>query len=66
MGAQNPLNPQEVRLDNQRLMQRVRTLCRSLPGASEKLSPREPTFFVKKRVFAMLANNHHHDGHVAV
>ncbi|MGH9620398.1 MAG: MmcQ/YjbR family DNA-binding protein, partial [Bryobacteraceae bacterium] len=26
----------------------------------------EPTFFTPKRVFAMFANNHHGDGHVAV
>jgi hypothetical protein len=33
---------------------------------SEKLSHGEPTFFVRKKVFAMFANNHHDDGHVAV
>lgn len=32
----------------------------------EKLSHGEPTFFTPKRVFAMFANNHHDDGHVAV
>jgi hypothetical protein len=32
----------------------------------EKISHGEPTFFVKKRVFAMFSNNHHSDGHVAV
>lgn len=32
----------------------------------EKISHGEPTFFVKKRVFAMFSNNHHNDGHVAV
>jgi len=32
----------------------------------EKLSHGEPTFFVKKKVFTMFANNHHNDGHVAV
>jgi hypothetical protein len=26
----------------------------------------EPTFLFGKKVFAMFANNHHHDGHVAV
>jgi hypothetical protein len=31
-----------------------------------KLSHGEPTFFVHKRVFAGLSNNHHGDGHVAV
>ena len=32
----------------------------------EKISHGEPTFFTPKRVFAMFANNHHGDGHVAV
>jgi hypothetical protein len=31
----------------------------------EKLSHGEPTFFTPRRVFAMFANNHHDDGHVA-
>src|SRR5262245_47972328 len=37
-----------------------------MPGAVEKLSHGEPTFFTPSRVFAMFANNHHDDGHVAV
>jgi hypothetical protein len=37
-----------------------------MPGAMEKTSHGEPTFFTPKRVFAMFANNHHNDGHVAV
>lgn len=37
-----------------------------MPGASEKISHGEPTFFVGKKVFAMLANNHHNDGRIAV
>jgi hypothetical protein len=37
-----------------------------MPGATEKASHGEPTFFTPKRVFAMFANNHHNDGHVAV
>src|SRR5262249_12343531 len=36
-----------------------------MPGAMEKLSHGEPTFFTPKRVFAMFSNNHHGDGHVA-
>lgn len=47
-------------------IERVRRLCLALPGATEKLSHGEPTFFVKKRVFAMCSTNHHHDGHIAV
>lgn len=45
---------------------RVRTLCLTLPEASEKLSHGEPTFFVRKKVFAMISNNHHKDGRLAV
>jgi hypothetical protein len=47
-------------------IQRVRRICLALPGATERLSHGEPTFFVKKRVFAMFSNNHHNDGHIAV
>jgi hypothetical protein len=32
----------------------------------EKISHGEPTFFTPRRVFAMFANNHHDDGHIAV
>jgi hypothetical protein len=49
-----------------RQLRRVRKICLGLPGATEKLSHGEPTFFVKNGVFAMFSNNHHHDGHVAV
>ena len=45
---------------------RVRRICMALPETSEKLSHGEPTFFVHKKVFVMCANNHHHDGHIAV
>ena len=47
-------------------IERVRKLRLALPGTMEKLSHGEPTFFVKKRVFAMFSDNHHNDGHVAV
>ena len=46
-------------------IERVRRICLALPGATEKISHGEPTFFVKK-VFAMCSNTHHHDGHIAV
>jgi hypothetical protein len=49
-----------------RQLQRVRKICLALPAVTEKLSHGEETFFVKKRVFAMLSKNHHDDGHVAV
>jgi hypothetical protein len=47
-------------------LRRVRRICTAMPEAMEKLSHGEPTFFVRKKVFAMFANNHHNDGHIAV
>lgn len=47
-------------------IERVRRLCLSLPETTEKISHGEPTFFVRKKVFAMFANNHHNDGRIAV
>ncbi|HEY1800836.1 MAG TPA: MmcQ/YjbR family DNA-binding protein [Terriglobales bacterium] len=47
-------------------VRRVRRICMNLPETTEKLSHGEPTFFVRKKVYAMLSNNHHNDGHVAV
>lgn len=44
----------------------MRRICLALPEVTEKLSHGEPTFFTAKRVFAMFANNHHGDNHVAV
>ena len=44
----------------------VRRICLALPDATEKTSHGEPTFFVRKKVFTMVANNHHGDGHIAV
>lgn len=51
---------------SQKHLQRVRRICATLPETTEKLSHGEPTFFVRKKVFAMFSDNHHHDGHVAV
>ncbi len=47
-------------------LRRVRRICAAMPECTEKLSHGEPTFFVRKKVFAMFANNHHNDGHIAV
>ena len=49
-----------------RQLQRVRKICLELPETMEKISHGEPTFFVRKRVFAMFSSDHHRDGHVAV
>jgi hypothetical protein len=47
-------------------LERVRRIALALPGASERESHGEPTFFVRNRVFVMFANNHHGDGRIAV
>lgn len=47
-------------------IERVRRICLALPETWERISHGEPTWFVKKKVFAMFSNNHHHDGHIAV
>lgn len=47
-------------------LERVRRISMALPEVSEKLSHGAPTWFVRKRVFAMFANNHHNDGHIAL
>jgi hypothetical protein len=54
-----------VKKDRGTQLARVRRICLSIPGTIEKVSHGEPTFFTPKRVFAMFANNHHGDGHIA-
>jgi hypothetical protein len=52
--------------EGEKQIERVRRICLALPETMEKLSHGEPTFFVKKKVFAMCSINHHNDEHVAV
>jgi len=47
-------------------LKRIRRICAALPEMTERLSHGEPTFFVRKKVFAMCSFNHHNDGHVAL
>jgi len=49
-------------------LDRVRRICAEMPSAFEKLSHGTPTFFVEQEngVFAMFADNHHSDGHLAI
>ena len=49
-------------------IERVRTLCLALPEAWEKIAWSEPSFRVKKKVFAMYASaeNHHGGGRNAL
>ena len=46
---------------------RIREFCMALPEATERPSHGEAAFFVAgKRMFVMFANNHHHDGRIAI
>ena len=49
-------------------LERVRRFCAGLPNVTEKLSHGTPAFFVEKDkgMFAMFADSHHEDGHLAV
>jgi hypothetical protein len=53
-------------MDRDECVGRVRRICLGPGDSSEKLSHGEPTFFTKKRVFAMCSLNHHQDGRYAV
>src|SRR5271168_3413565 len=54
------------KLEDKEQPARVRRICNEIPDIEERISHGEPTFFSPKRVFAMFANNHHNDGHLAV
>jgi hypothetical protein len=47
-------------------LERVRGVCLALPEASEQEAWGEPTFRVRKKIFAMFAGNHHGDGRMAL
>ena len=61
-----PISSKRKTPSGTRHVERVRKACLKLPETTEKLSHGEPTFFVRKRVFAMCSINHHNDGHIAV
>ena len=46
-------------------LDRLRRLSLALPEATEQEAWGEPTFRVRKRMFAMYAHNHHGDGRIA-
>jgi len=50
----------------ERHTERVRQICLAMPEATERLSHGEPTFFVGKKVFAMMSSDHHDDGRLGV
>ncbi|HEY7768212.1 MmcQ/YjbR family DNA-binding protein [Longimicrobium sp.] len=47
-------------------LSRLRAICLALPETTEPEAWGTPTFRVRKKIFAMFANNHHRDGRVAV
>ncbi|HYH82664.1 MAG TPA: MmcQ/YjbR family DNA-binding protein [Longimicrobium sp.] len=47
-------------------LERVRRICLALPEATEQEAWGEPTWRVRKRMFAMYADHHHADGRVAL
>ena len=64
--SKEPTSTKRASSSGEKHVERVRKVCLQLPETMEKLSHGEPTFFVKKRVFAMCSINHHNDGHIAV
>lgn len=44
---------------------RLRRACLALPETTEQVAWGAPTFRVRKKIFAMFANDHHRDGRVA-
>jgi hypothetical protein len=47
-------------------LSRVRRICLALPETTEQVAWGEPTWRVRRKLFAMFANDHHRDGRVAV
>lgn len=47
-------------------LSRVRRICMALPEATEQVAWGAPTWRVRKKIFAMFADNHHRDGRVAL
>lgn len=47
-------------------IERARRICLALPESWEQVAWGEPTWRVRKRMFAMFANNHHRDGRIAL
>jgi len=45
---------------------RVREICFAFPGTAEKLSHGAPAFFIRGKMFASFADDHHGDGRVAL
>jgi predicted DNA-binding protein (MmcQ/YjbR family) len=46
-------------------LDRLRQICLALPGATERLSHGEPTWFIRDKKSFVTFANHHHDDRVA-
>jgi hypothetical protein len=54
-------------IKNSALLERMRKLCLSFPGTSERTSHGAPTFFIQdKKSFVQYHFNHHGDGRIAL
>jgi hypothetical protein len=64
----NPVNEEAFdTLKDRALFERIRELCLSLPGTSERTSHGAPTFFIQdKKSFVQYHTNHHGDGRIAL
>lgn len=58
--------PSKAKPDAAALIERVRQIALALPDVTEKVSHGESAFFVRKRMFFTIDNDHHGSGHVAV
>lgn len=45
---------------------KIQKLCLSFPGVTERPSHGAPCFFAGKKQFAVISDNHHHDGRFAL
>ena len=66
VNRRNQAEGQIIAMTSQEHLERIRKICADFPETTERLSHGEPTFFARKKVYVMFANNHHNDGRVAV
>ena len=52
--------------DRDRTLGFIRKICLALPETSERPSHGAPTFFVRKKTFVTVLNDHHGDGRFAI
>ena len=52
--------------ERERTLGFIRKICLALPDTSERPSHGAPTFFVRKKTFVMVLDDHHADGRFAI